>query len=126
MISNEVEPLFEHFFTDFAIFKGYPPELNDLCDKAADVADLWDQIGRNLNLTPGQLRIIEASHLGSSTRDIRRLTDVFTTWKDGMTRLPYSWQTFADALLHCHMTGGSTKSLVCDLFEDLRKKYNTD
>ncbi len=42
--------------SDFAVFNDHPPELHELCDAAAEIADLYDQIGMGLGLTHGQLR----------------------------------------------------------------------
>ncbi len=39
--------------SDFAVFNDHPPELHELCDAAAEIADLYDQVGMGLGLTRG-------------------------------------------------------------------------
>ncbi len=107
--------------SDFAVFNDHPPELHELCDAAAEIADLYDQIGMGLGLTRGRLRIIRADTAGRPNQMQLCFTEVFSYWRNGRT-LPYTWETFASVLLHPWLAP-ETKLLLKDLHKNLSLQY---
>ncbi len=107
--------------SDFAVFNDHPPELHELCNAAAEIADLYDQIGMGLGLTRGQLRIIRADTAGRPNQTQLCLTEVFSYWRSGRT-LPYTWETFASVLLQPRLAP-ETKLLLIELHKNLAHKY---
>ncbi len=107
--------------SDFAVFNDHPPELHELCDAAAEIADLYDQIGMGLGLTDRRLRIIRADSAGRPNQMQLCLTEVFSYWRNGRT-LPYTWETFASVLLQPRLAP-KTKLLLTELHKKLSDKY---
>ncbi len=107
--------------SDFAVFNDHPPELHELCDAAAVIADLYDQIGMGLGLTRRRLRVIRADTAGRPNQMQQCLTEVFSYWRSDRT-WPNTWEMFASVLLQPRLTP-ETRLLLTELHKNLAHKY---
>ena len=119
MIESSLLTACTYLFPDFT---GFPvPKLGELCELAASFPHLWRQVGIGLGVDDGRLNGIQANNAHAPKHCQECFTDVFISWRDGITS-PYTWEILVTVLLREDMVI-DTRYAVNKLYDTLSHQY---